>query len=236
MAESKNESQPKKSKRARQERRFLPTSSSRALASLIATIVGGLALGAGIYSQWISATPLEWSHWIVGGGAVVLAGVILWGDFGGQAVRVGDAGLALEQSGQPLVRLNWPAVRSVRIKGGELLVEGEDREISFAISKYPSAAAWAVKEALRRVPKKVKVNEEQRSALPAAQETDGEVIPLEKLQVTGSKCKASGKIITFEKDARTCPKCGEIYHREGLPDSCMTCEADLRSLKAKAGS
>jgi predicted RNA-binding Zn-ribbon protein involved in translation (DUF1610 family) len=132
--------------------------------------------------------------------------------------------------------LNWAVVRSVTIKGGDLRVEGEEREISFAISKYPSAAAWAVKEALHRVPKKVKVDDEQRSALPEARDSDGEVLPLEKLQVTGTKCRASGKIITFEKDARSCPKCGEVYHREGLPETCVTCEADLRTLKTKAGS
>jgi hypothetical protein len=234
MAQTKNETQSRKPKRARQERRFESSSSTRALASLSATIVGGLVLGAGIYSQWMSSHPLEQSPWIVGAGAVVLAATILWGDFGGHAIRVGDAGVAQERPGQAIQRVNWSVMRKVALKGGVLLVESEEREISFPVSKFPSAAAWIVKEARGRIPKKVSVSEEQSSALPTAQDTDGVQIPLEKLQVTGQKCRASGKVITFEKDARSCPKCGEVYHRNSLPEACLTCDADLKSLKAKS--
>jgi hypothetical protein len=236
MAESKTEQPSRKARRARFERRFVPASSTRAILSLVGTVVGGLVLGAGIYSQWLSATPLAQASWIVGAGAVLLAAVILWGDFGGMAVRVGDAGVGLERAGQPLVRIAWNTVRSVSIKAGELRVESPDREIRFPVATFPAAAAWVVKEARRRIPKKVDLDESQRTALPAAQEGDGTQLPLEKLQVAGQKCRASGKLITFERDARLCPKCSEVYHHDSVPEACLTCEADLKALKGKSAS
>jgi hypothetical protein len=228
-----NETQSRKTRRPRQERRFQPSSNNAAILSLAGTVVGALLLGGGIYSQWMSASPLEQAPWIVGAGAVVLAAVILWGDFGGHAIRVGDAGVAMERPGQPIVRVNWSVVRSITTSGGEMKVTGESSDISFAISRYPSAAAWIMKEGARRVPKKIDVPKAARTGLPEAKDSDGEVLALEKLQVTGTKCKASGKVITFEKDARTCPKCGDVYHRDSVPETCMTCEADLQSLQGK---
>ena len=231
-----NTEQPRKAKRSRSERRFEPSSSSRALASLVATILGGLVLGAGIYSQWLSSQPLSWAPWIVGGGALVLAAVILWGDFGGLAVRVGDAGVALERTGQPIVRVNWSVIQSIEISGRDMRVRSEERDLSFPVDLFPSAAAWVLKEAGRRIPKKLQVSEAQRSALPQPLESDGSRLALEKLQVTGQKCKASGKVITFERDARLCPKCSEVYHHDSLPETCLTCGAELKGLKNRAVS
>jgi hypothetical protein len=228
MAEQQTDKETRKSRRTRYERRFEPASATRPLLSLVATILGGVGLGAGIYSQWLSATPLQQAPWIVGGGAVVLAATILWGDFGGNAVRVGDAGIALELPGQPLQRLNWNVISSITIKGGDLLVKSEERDISLSVASWPAAVAWVVKEASRRIPKKLDIAKEQRTALGEAKDTDGAKIPLEKLQVTGLKCRASGKIITFEKDARTCASCGEVYHRDHVPETCLTCDADMK--------
>lgn len=227
MADNQSDKEPRKTRRARYERRFEPASATRPIATLLATIVGGLGLGAGIYSQWLSATPLQQAPWIVGAAAVVLAATILWGEFGGNAVRVGDAGIALERPGQPLQRVNWAVIRAITIKGGDLKIQAEDREITLPVSGWPAAAAWVVKEASRRIPKKVEISKEQRSALTEVKDSDGVRIPLEKLQVTGHKCRSSGKIITFERDARTCPTCGEVYHRDHVPETCMTCEGQM---------
>jgi hypothetical protein len=228
MAEQQTEKETRKSRRMRYERRFEPASATRPLLSLVATILGGIGLGAGIYSQWLSATPLQQAPWMVGASAVVLAATILWGDFGGNAVRVGDAGIAIERPGQALQRLNWSVIRTIAIQGGDLRIEGEEREIKLSVATWPAAVAWVVKEASRRIPKKINIGKEQRSALGEAKEADGTRIPLEKLQVAGQRCRASGKVITFERDARTCPMCGEVYHQESAPEACLTCEADMK--------
>jgi hypothetical protein len=52
--------------------------------------------------------------------------------------------------------------------------------------------------------------------------------PLEPPQIAGQSCKATGKVISFEKDARLCGQCGELYHKSGVPDRCLTCDARLR--------
>ena len=52
-------------------------------------------------------------------------------------------------------------------------------------------------------------------------------VTLEPAQVAGQKCKASGKLIAFEKDARLCGRCGEIYHKDSVPKRCEVCDARL---------
>jgi hypothetical protein len=53
------------------------------------------------------------------------------------------------------------------------------------------------------------------------------VIDLEPPQVAGLRCKATDRPITFERDARLCGRCGEVYHKDGAPKRCLTCEAQL---------
>ncbi|MEZ4310170.1 MAG: hypothetical protein R3F14_19180 [Polyangiaceae bacterium] len=47
-------------------------------------------------------------------------------------------------------------------------------------------------------------------------------------RIAGRACKASGQTIAFEKDARLCGRCGELYHKKSVPERCLTCEARLR--------
>jgi len=234
MAETKTEGHVRKARKQRQERRFVATSATSSWLTLAGTIVGALLLGAGIYSQWLSSRPWEHAPWLVGIGAAVLAAVILWGDFGGKAVRVGDAGVVLETASQPLRRLGWYLVESVTIQKGDLRIVGPDSEIRLPIKGNEQAAAWVVKEARARIPKKVDISNEDRKALPEPGDHEGTTLTIEKLQLTGMRCKASGKVITFEKDARSCPRCGQIYHQESVPEACLTCEADLASTRAKS--
>ena len=35
-------------------------------------------------------------------------------------------------------------------------------------------------------------------------------------------------VIAFEKDARLCGRCGELYHKSGVPYLCLTCDARLK--------
>ena len=31
----------------------------------------------------------------------------------------------------------------------------------------------------------------------------------------------------FERDARLCPNCGEVYLKDQVPKKCLTCQAEL---------
>jgi hypothetical protein len=71
------------------------------------------------------------------------------------------------------------------------------------------------------------VRREALNDLPEPKETDGELVPVEALQVAGRQCAKTGKTISFERDARLCPRCAQVYHHTGVPKKCVTCKADL---------
>ena len=54
-----------------------------------------------------------------------------------------------------------------------------------------------------------------------------ESVTVEELQIAGRHCRASGKPISFERDARLCPQCGEAYLKDQVPKKCLTCQAEL---------
>ena len=56
----------------------------------------------------------------------------------------------------------------------------------------------------------------------------GEKLTLEPPQVAGQHCKQSDKLIAFEKDGRLCGRCGEVYHKDSVPQRCLTCDAALK--------
>lgn len=233
MADKKEASKRKKSKERRRkkqeervERRFVPARSNAAMLTMAGAVVGGLAVGAGAYGQWISDPRVAASPWMVAGGAVVLAAVILWGDMEGTAVRVGDAGVALEKQGKPANRIAWCDMREVRLEDGTIRIDAE-APLGFSVAANPSAAAWVIKEARERIPKRLKADKAAREALPGTAADDGERVQVEPLQVTGRACRASEQVITFERDARFCSRCGEVYHKDSMPDACLTCEAAL---------
>lgn len=211
----------------RKERRFLPVRSQTATLTLVGVGLGGLALGAGVYAQWLALHRLAYAPWIVAGGAAVLAAVILWGQLAGEPVRVGDAGLAVEKGNSAPLRVAWYEMLGISIRDGRAVVETKDSLVTLRLDEHPQAVAWLLREAEERIPGKVKVEDTQRAALPKASDADGEVVAVEASQVTGRRCKASGKVITFERDARLCSRCGEVYHVEALPERCLTCDAPL---------
>jgi hypothetical protein len=72
------------------------------------------------------------------------------------------------------------------------------------------------------------------AGLPALGENDGEVLTVESLQVAGRYCAASDRPISFERDARLCPQCCEVYLKSEVPRKCVTCEADLGDAAVRA--
>ena len=43
------------------------------------------------------------------------------------------------------------------------------------------------------------------------------------LQTTGRRCAKSRKVIRYERDARICSVCTQVYLKDNLPNECVTC-------------
>ena len=82
----------KKKKRERKERRYPGEQTYASKVAVGVGMLGGLALGAGVYSQWMSDHARGAAPFMTIGGAVVLAGALVFGDLGTNPVRVGDGG------------------------------------------------------------------------------------------------------------------------------------------------
>ncbi len=231
MAERKK-TKKKKPKRQRKERRFSAEQTQSTKLAAIGGMLGAAVLGAGVYGQWLRSwategtTELPYARYLVAGGAVVL-GVALWlSDAGGSTIRIGDAGVGLEK-GSELVRLAWCDMTRVYVEGGKLVLEGEETTLSISLGPNRTAVAWILKEGTLRVPDAMDVKRRDADGLPDPKDTDGELVPMLPVQVAGRHCKASGKPISFEKDARLCPNCAEVYHRAEVPKKCATCGEDI---------
>lgn len=215
-----------KEKRERKERRFYPEPTYASRVPIFAGMVGALALGAGVYGNWIRDEALAFAPYLVAGGAAVLGGA-LWKTGAEQAnVRVGDAGVALER-GADLLRILWCDMERVAIDNGRVVITGKGATISFPLDAHPKATAWLASEGGRRVPDVIAFKREQIEKLPEPRDLDGELVTIEELQVTGRRCRATDKAIAFERDARLCPQCGEVYLKDQVPKTCMTCRGEL---------
>lgn len=227
MAEKKAAKAKKaKARRERSERRFEPGQTQTNNLAVIAGMIGSLGLGAGVYAQWFQDPPLGFASWLVAGGAVVLGGALWFGDSGAVPVRVGDAGLAIEK-GSELSRLAWCDIERIYTEKDELVVKGDELTLTLPLKAHALAAAWVLSEAARRVPDVLDVQRKLADELPKPRETDGTVVKIDSLQIAGKNCAASDRPIAFERDARLCPNCAEVYHKDSVPKKCVTCENDL---------
>lgn len=225
MVEAKK-AKKKRVKRERKERRFVGESAQASRVAFGAGIVGGLALGAGVYAQWVRDVPLEQAPFILAGGAFTLGAALVFGDTKTPAVRIGDAGIAIEK-GSELVRVPWCDIDRVYVEAGRLNVKSKAGTHALPLGAQRTAVAWILAEGTRRVPDVMDVRRETLKDLPEPNDADGELVPLEALQVAGRQCAKTGKSIAFERDARLCPRCAQVYHHTGVPKKCVTCKADL---------
>jgi len=231
MAETTTKKKKKKSRkkaprRERRERRFTPRQTQTSWAAVAAGALGAAGLGAGVYGQWISDPPHSYAPYIVTGGALVLADALWFGDSSAVPVRVGDAGIAIEK-GKELVRLPWCDIERVSVDRGQLVARGEGLTLTIPVNAHRTAVAWLLKEGVRRVPEAMDVKGSVVDGLPKPGEGDGEVLTIEDLQVAGRECAASGETISFERDARLCHTCGQVYHKAHVPKRCVTCDESL---------
>ncbi|APR87168.1 hypothetical protein A7982_12517 [Minicystis rosea] len=214
----------------RKERRFEPKASTSAVISVVGLSVGAVLLGAGTYAQWLRAEPLgphQAAPWLLLGGALLLIAIALFGPRAATPIRVGDAGIGREKDASDIERIEWRDVSRIVLAGGDALtIESPGTTFVVPLAQNPQAAACIVAEARARIP--AKLEEVDAKSIPALDETEGTVLPLEAPQLAGARCKATDKLIAFEKDARLCGKCGEVYHKDAVPPKCLTCEAKLK--------
>jgi hypothetical protein len=224
----------------RRERRFEPQASTNPKIVYVAGALGAMAMGAGAWGQLGSLVreggpePFKYAPYILAAGTL-LVGIAIWlGTSGESVLRVGDAGIAIEKGG--VRRIPWYAVSRIEWRDMAVRVTGTD-EIGSAVNlvvklaSHGAAAAWIVREARERVPRLVDLPGEV--ALPEARAADGETLRLDPPQVVGKHCVASGKIIAYEPDARVCPRCERVYHKEHVPETCE-CGASLSRLQPEA--
>jgi hypothetical protein len=216
----------------RKERRFEPEGSAAAWISMLGMSIGAVLLGAGVYGQWLRAwfrpetgEPFKYAVYLLLGGALLLGAVALFGPHGARPIRVGDAGVAAEKDAGEFERIEWRDVTRILVDSSVLTFQSPGTVISIPLGIQPQAAARAIAEAKARIPGKLE--DVDLAGLPKLDAGAGEVIPLEAPQLAGTRCKASDELIAFEKDARLCGRCGEVYHKDHVPPKCLTCEAKL---------
>jgi hypothetical protein len=213
-------------KRERKERRFAAEETYASRITVYAGMLGSLALGSGVYAQWLREEPLRFGPYLLGAGALLLLGALYKGGGEVGSVRIGDAGVALEK-GNELVRILWCDLERVSLENGVVTARGKDAQISFPAEAHPRAMAWLLSEGGRRVPDVIALSRTEIERFGEPKELEGELITVEDLQVAGRHCRASGKPISFERDARLCPNCSEAYLKDQVPKKCLTCHAEL---------
>jgi hypothetical protein len=222
--------------RERKEQRFEAKASTDATLVRVIGATGALVMGAGAWAQF---APL-WNDapsgggkaapYILFGGALLVALAIWLGTSGEPAIRVGDGGIGVEKG--RIRRVPWFAVERIEWRGEAVRVIGKDEgglamTVVASTAAQPQAAAWIVKQARERVPAVVDVPAD--AILPQPLANAGTSLVLEPPQVVGLHCAASGKVISYEPDARLCPRCQRVYHKAHVPETCA-CGASLSQL------
>jgi hypothetical protein len=227
--------------RSRREQRFEPKGSTPASTFYPVGAIGALAMGAGAWEEFAplmsdaGPAPLKFAPYVLAAGALLVGAAIWMATSGEPMLRVGDGGLAVEKGG--VRRMPWYAVERIDWRDEIVRVDGKDEDgasmaILASLANHPQAAAWIVKEARARVPAVVHVPED--ASLPDASTAAGQTLALAPPQVVGRHCAASGKVISYEPDARVCPRCERVYHKAHVPEACE-CGASLAELRAAAG-
>jgi hypothetical protein len=237
---AKKKTGPAKRHRERTERRFVPRSTMSPWVVYAIGWVGAIVLGGGVWGQFGNAfrktqiDPLEWAPWLLAAGAV-LVGIAIWiGTSTDAAVRVGVAGVG-EERGGTTQRMPWWRVEDVSGTVDFVIVRGKDESgaemsVRFSNRATPGAVAWVVREARDRAPEQFEVGDDVVKAIGKPSKDMGEVVPCPPLQVVGRRCAESDVVISYEPDARVCPRCERVYHKDHVPKNCVGCEASLEDL------
>lgn len=236
----------KKPARAKRfERRFIANSSYSPWLVKVLGAIGAAALGAGVWGYLYghafdgNEKAKQIPAYLIAAGAIVTGAAIWLGTAAETPLRVGDPGIAMERG--EVRRMPWWAVAQLTWESGTmcLVVAGKDESgtswtFRVPVKAHPDAVAWILEEALERVPKVVEIKDDVLDKLPRANPHAGMKIELEPLQVVGKKCAASGKLISYEPDARTCLRCERVYFKRSVPKKCK-CGNSLVHLRGSVG-
>ena len=242
---AKKTSKTKRKNEPRQERRFLAQGGASTRLVHLLGALSALVLGAGAWA-YVYAKSFEADErlhavpaYLVAAGAVLL-GITIWLGTSSEApVRVGAPGVALEKG--EVRRMPWWAIDKITFDDAAqaVLVRGRDEagvdlEMKLSLKTHAEAIGWLVREAQERIPRRVDIPEGTLEKLPVAVEHAGQRIDLEPLQVVGKKDAITGKMITYEPDARVCPRCERVYAKRSVPKKCK-CGQSLVHLRPKDG-
>lgn len=224
-AESRTAASLRKLTDPRNERVFKPKTSSGLVITVVALSIGSVIAGAGAYGLlWGAEGPsAKYAPYLLAVGAGLVLGLSFFGRQMPAPVRVGDAGLAID-NGDEIDRIDYREMTRVMITRDGVSVQAEGRTVFVPAAEHPDAAARLAAEVRARIPSRV---DGPADALPAPVTDAGDVRPLEPPQIAGLSCRKSGRAISFEGDARLCGRCGEVYHKSAIPSSCLGCAARL---------
>ncbi len=172
--------------------------------------------------------------------AAVVLGVTIWLGTSSEApLRVGDPGISMERG--EVRRMPWWGVSQITWEAGNLalVISGQDEAgaswtFKVPVKAHAEAVGWILKEALDRVPKVVDIKDDVLDELPGAGLHAGTKVDLEPLQVVGKKDALTGKLISYEPDARVCTRCERVYLKRAVPKKCK-CGASLLELRTAVG-
>ena len=221
---------PKKAKkRDLSERRFVASPSAKGKALLGLLFVGAVVLGAGVYARFVSERMPSYATYLVAGGAILIAIYILIVPEDAYPLLVGDAGVG-EEHGEGAKRIPWCDVTAITRDGGTLVLSTESSgQVRVSLDQHLPAAGRILAEMDERLADHLSIDQAVRQGVPPPDDKDGEVRKVSGVQVAGRRCKASGKVLSFEDDARGCPRCGEVYHHSAVPELCLTCGGGIPS-------
>jgi hypothetical protein len=209
------------------ERRFEAEVATPQYVWVILVNLGAIALGAGFYGQFFVDPAISYAPFVMASGVVLVAAYLLFGSDDGTVLVVGELGLGFEQDGKTS-RTRWYEVEGVALGGGLLKVETTGKPINVPLKQHAPAARRIVAEALKRLPKRVELDDEDVHGLGEPNTKEGDHVEIEPPQVTNQFCSATDKALTFEKDVRMCSRCGALYHRAGVPRRCGECDKKLK--------
>ncbi|APR99331.1 hypothetical protein [Pajaroellobacter abortibovis] len=194
--------------------------------------VSSFLLGAALYLLWRqfsgASEGVEWSFPLLVLG-LMLGGGAWWSLKGSKplAIRVGDGGVAYEKGGfqripwYSITQIVWdPHQKSINVYG--FSEEGSQTLILIRVEESPEAVSFLLQEARRRVPVAVQLQDADIASEVKGRGIEGHPpLLMEPIQVVGKPCAASGRLISYEPDARVCLSCGRIYHFTRVPSFCV---------------
>jgi hypothetical protein len=226
MAEAQSDAH--KGKRFLEERRLVAPNQRLTPVTLGVGALSAFGLGMGTYGRWLSQPPSEWATAEL---ALGIVGAIFFAwqlSREGVAVRVGDAGVAIER-GSEVVRLLWCDMKRIAVEKDQLVLSGTGPSLSIATTTHGRAVSWILKEAAERLPSLIDIAPKFADGLPKPDPKDGLIDQVLSLQTTGRRCAKTRKVIKYEREARLCPVCTQVYLKDEIPDVCLTCKHPLGS-------